>query len=47
MLENVPGLSEYYLFKNVVRRLRKIGYFIKFDIEPVAQRLKPLGLNMT
>jgi DNA (cytosine-5)-methyltransferase 1 len=32
MMENVPGLKDYYLFKNIIRELEVIGYNIKVDI---------------
>ena len=32
MMENVPGLINYYLFKNVVKELDKLGYYPKVKI---------------
>ncbi|MAW96165.1 MULTISPECIES: DNA cytosine methyltransferase [unclassified Leeuwenhoekiella] len=32
MMENVPGLINYYLFKNVVKELKEIGYNPKVEI---------------
>jgi DNA (cytosine-5)-methyltransferase 1 len=32
MMENVPGLKEYYLFKYVVKELHKLGYDPKVEI---------------
>lgn len=32
MMENVPGLKDYYLFKDVVRKLKKLGYNPKIEI---------------
>jgi len=32
MMENVPGLEKYYLFKYMVMQLRKIGYKVKYEI---------------
>lgn len=32
MMENVPGLKDYYLFKQVVRELEKIGYKIEVKV---------------
>jgi DNA (cytosine-5)-methyltransferase 1 len=32
MMENVPGLKEYYLFKNIVTKLKKLGYNPKVEI---------------
>lgn len=32
MMENVTGLAEYYLFSNVVRELKKMGYSIEIKI---------------
>jgi DNA (cytosine-5)-methyltransferase 1 len=32
MMENVPALQKYYLFKDMVRELKSIGYFIDFDV---------------
>jgi DNA (cytosine-5)-methyltransferase 1 len=32
MMENVPGLKDYYLFKKVFRELRKMGYNPKYNI---------------
>lgn len=35
MMENVPGLKDYYLFKQIVRKLKGIGYSIDIDIVDV------------
>lgn len=32
MMENVPGLKDYYLFKDIVRRLEDLGYNPKVDV---------------
>ncbi|WP_407500783.1 DNA cytosine methyltransferase [Elizabethkingia anophelis] len=32
MMENVPGLVDYYLFKNVVKRLAELGYNPKVEV---------------
>jgi len=32
MMENVPGLKNYYLFKKVFRELKKLGYNPKYNI---------------
>jgi DNA (cytosine-5)-methyltransferase 1 len=32
MMENVPGLKDYFLFKNVVKELTKMGYNPKFEV---------------
>lgn len=32
MMENVPGLMNYYRFKDMIRELEKIGYNLKVDI---------------
>jgi DNA (cytosine-5)-methyltransferase 1 len=32
MMENVPGLKDYYLFKDIVKRLHKLGYNPKVDV---------------
>jgi DNA (cytosine-5)-methyltransferase 1 len=32
MMENVPGLAGYYLFRNVVKRLRELGYNPKVEV---------------
>lgn len=32
MMENVPGLKDYYLFKDVVKKLTKLGYNPKVEI---------------
>jgi DNA (cytosine-5)-methyltransferase 1 len=49
MLENVPGIVDYTLFKSVVCRLRKLGYHISYRVINVAdygvpQRRKRLVL---
>lgn len=32
MMENVPGLKDYYLFKDIVKRLEDLGYKPKVDV---------------
>lgn len=32
MMENVPGLKDYYLFKNIVKELAKLGYDPKVEV---------------
>lgn len=32
MMENVPGLADYYLFKKIVRQLRVLGYSIDIKV---------------
>lgn len=32
MMENVPGLKDYYLFKKVFRELKKMGYNPKYNV---------------
>lgn len=32
MMENVPGLKDYYLFKDVIRKLRELGYNISIAV---------------
>lgn len=32
MMENVPGLKDYYLFKNIINELKILGYNIDIDI---------------
>lgn len=32
MMENVPGIVDYYLFRKLVKKLKELGYCIKFDI---------------
>ena len=32
MMENVPGLKDYYLFKKIVKKLKDIGYCTKYEI---------------
>ncbi len=32
MMENVPGLTDYYLFKKIVRDLKALGYFIDYQV---------------
>lgn len=32
MMENVPGIVDYYLFRKLIKKLKELGYFIKFDI---------------
>ncbi|NQX56861.1 DNA cytosine methyltransferase [Pedobacter panaciterrae] len=32
MMENVPALKDYYLFKKVVSELKKLGYYIDIDV---------------
>jgi len=35
MMENVPGIVNYYLFRKLIEKLKELGYFIKFDIVDV------------
>jgi len=37
MLENVPGLVDYTLFKRVVTKFKKLGYFIDYKVVDVAK----------
>lgn len=32
MMENVPGLRNYYLFKKMLIELKKMGYFLYYDV---------------
>lgn len=32
MMENVPGLKDYYLFKDILQRLKNLGYNPKYEI---------------
>ncbi len=32
MMENVPGLINYYLFKEMVRNLKNLGYYLKHEV---------------
>lgn len=32
MLENVPGLVNYYLFKEMVKQIKDLGYFVNFEV---------------
>ncbi len=32
MMENVPGLKDYYLFKGIVKKLNALGYQVKVEI---------------
>lgn len=32
MMENVPGLKDYYLFKDIVKKLENIGYSIDIEV---------------
>lgn len=41
MLENVPGVVDYTLFKVIVRNLKKLGYFINYKIVNVAEYSVP------
>ena len=41
MIENVPGIVDYTLFKNIIRNLKKLGYFIDFKIVNVADYSVP------
>ncbi len=41
MLENVPGLADYYLFKQIVRQLQKDGYYIVYKVINVANYSVP------
>jgi DNA (cytosine-5)-methyltransferase 1 len=37
MMENVPGLEDYYLFKNILKRLEGLGYHPKVEIVNVKE----------
>ena len=41
MLENVPGLIDYYLFKQIIRQLQKDGYYITYKVVNVANYSVP------
>jgi DNA (cytosine-5)-methyltransferase 1 len=41
MMENVPGLTNYYLFKEMIKRLEKIGYHLKFEVVNVKDYYVP------
>jgi DNA (cytosine-5)-methyltransferase 1 len=41
MLENVPGIVDYTLFKVIVRNLKKLGYFINYKVVNVAEYAVP------
>lgn len=41
MLENVPGLVDYYLFKQIIRQLQKDGYYITYKVVNVANYSVP------
>lgn len=41
MLENVPGIVNYYLFKTMVCKLKKLGYSIEFKVLNVADYSVP------
>lgn len=41
MLENVPGIVDYTLFKAIVRKLRKLGYNIVYKVVNVANYSVP------
>lgn len=41
MLENVPGIVDYTLFKAIVRKLIKLGYFIDYKVVNVAEYSVP------
>ena len=32
MMENVPGLKDYYLFKKIVKKLKDLGYNLKYKV---------------
>jgi DNA (cytosine-5)-methyltransferase 1 len=32
MMENVPALKDYYLFKNAVKELEALGYYTKYEV---------------
>ena len=32
MMENVPGLKDYYLFKEMITELKSIGYYLDFEV---------------
>jgi DNA (cytosine-5)-methyltransferase 1 len=37
MMENVPGLKDYYLFKNIVKELKELGYNPKVQVVNVRE----------
>lgn len=41
MLENVPALADYYLFRQIVRKLQKDGYHIVYKVVNVANYSVP------
>lgn len=41
MLENVPGIVDYTLFKDIVRKLKKLGYYIEYKVVDVANYSVP------
>lgn len=41
MLENVPGIVDYTLFKSIIRKLKKLGYNIEFKVVNVADYSVP------
>jgi len=41
MLENVPGIVDYSLFKGIIRKLKKLGYYIVFKVVNVADYSVP------
>ena len=41
MLENVPGIVDYSLFKSIIRKLKKLGYDIVFKVVNVADYSVP------
>ena len=32
MMENVPGVVNYYLFRKLIKKLKEVGYAIKFEV---------------
>lgn len=43
MMENVPGLKDYYLFKSIVKELKELGYNPKVEIVDVKKYGVPQG----
>lgn len=32
MMENVPGIVDYYLFRKLIKKLKEVGYAMKFEV---------------
>ena len=41
MMENVPGLSEHWSFRNFCRELRRIGYRVRWDVKDASRYSVP------